>query len=150
MENVDWRHLTTGSSGLTGQARSQLNRMLGLFLFRALKLGFSQEKQNQRSCRSFLRYWLLQQKARIFLVTSQETSMARMRAQRQFTSFRGIGQNRLFLRRFQNPRLRPACCSGAPVFLVFKFDCSWSVCCGARRWYSCKKHWPNRSINRDG
>ena len=28
MENVDWRHLTTGSSGLTGQARSQLNRML--------------------------------------------------------------------------------------------------------------------------
>ena len=29
MENVDWRHLTTGSSGLTGQARSQLNRMLG-------------------------------------------------------------------------------------------------------------------------
>jgi len=26
---VDWRHLTTGSSGLTGQARSQLNRMLG-------------------------------------------------------------------------------------------------------------------------
>jgi len=27
MENVDWRHLTTGSSGLTGQARSQLNRM---------------------------------------------------------------------------------------------------------------------------
>ena len=32
MENVDWRHLTTGSSGLTGQARSQLNRMLGLFV----------------------------------------------------------------------------------------------------------------------
>ena len=29
MENVDWRHLTTGSSGLTGQARSQLNRMFG-------------------------------------------------------------------------------------------------------------------------
>ena len=28
MENVDWRHLTTGSSGLTGQARSQLNRKL--------------------------------------------------------------------------------------------------------------------------
>lgn len=29
-------------------------------------------------------------------------------------------------------------------------DCSWSVCCGAKRWYSCEKHWPNPSINRDG
>lgn len=28
MENVDRRHLTNGSSGLAGQARSQLNRML--------------------------------------------------------------------------------------------------------------------------
>jgi len=37
MENVDWRHLTTGSSGLTGQARSQLNRMLERRLRRAKK-----------------------------------------------------------------------------------------------------------------
>jgi len=28
MENVHRHHLTTGSSGLAGQARSQLNRML--------------------------------------------------------------------------------------------------------------------------
>ncbi|HHK4695502.1 TPA: hypothetical protein ACQTZN_006804 [Pseudomonas aeruginosa] len=76
------------------------------------------KSKNQRSCKSFLLHGLLQQKARIFLVTSQETSMASMRAQRQFTSFRVIGQNRLFLRRFQNPRLRLACCFGAPVFLV--------------------------------
>jgi len=34
---VDWRHLTTGSSGLTGQARSQLNRMLGGLRFRGAK-----------------------------------------------------------------------------------------------------------------
>ena len=37
MENVDWRHLTNGSSGLTGQARSQLNRMLGSRLRRSKK-----------------------------------------------------------------------------------------------------------------
>jgi len=28
VENVDWRHLTKGSSGLAGQARSQLNQMI--------------------------------------------------------------------------------------------------------------------------
>ena len=43
MENVDWRHLTTGSSGLTGQARSQLNRMLEL-----LKIGEEVEYINSR------------------------------------------------------------------------------------------------------
>jgi ABC-type taurine transport system substrate-binding protein len=39
MENVDWRHLTTGSSGLTGQARSQLNRMLVGRTLQACALG---------------------------------------------------------------------------------------------------------------
>src|SRR5574344_227110 len=38
MENVDWRHLTTGSSGLTGQARSQLNRMLDRPFGRRIKM----------------------------------------------------------------------------------------------------------------
>jgi|GEM_PF-1326857 len=37
-ENVDCRHLTTGSSGLAGQARSQLNRMLAGRLRRARKI----------------------------------------------------------------------------------------------------------------
>jgi len=39
MENGDRRHLTNGSSGLAGQARSQLNRMLAGRRFRDANKG---------------------------------------------------------------------------------------------------------------
>src|SRR5574344_1260658 len=45
MENVDWRHLTTGSSGLTGQARSQLNRMLDWRFAQGRKMEINAKKE---------------------------------------------------------------------------------------------------------
>jgi len=50
MENVDWRHLTTGSSGLTGQARSQLNRMLEYSDSQTKYNDIANKRENCNSC----------------------------------------------------------------------------------------------------
>ena len=75
------------------------------------------KSKKQRFCRSFSRYWLLQHKARIFLVVSQETFSAKCAPEHPWLRSRSRVEN---LRSCTglNPSLRSGCCFGAPVFAV--------------------------------
>ena len=111
------RCLMLWSSNDVTQQGSRPKTKLGLFV-QSFKTWLRSGKAKTKCfCRSFSRYWLIHQKARIFLVASQETFSAKCAPEHPWLRSRSRVEN---LRSCTglNPSLRSGCCFGAPVFAV--------------------------------